>query len=200
MDIPFRDKAMERKIALTAMWCVAVSACTPLGAWVYDDPGFEVQRVRLRPGQVTDSSLVVALLLWNPNDYALATVRFDLKLRLDEATVGQFTRDSIVPMDKVETTELALPFTPTSSAAGKLDQFIGGKHTFLVEGRATFDTPFGERTLRVAHSGEMAFGGDEQAAGNAGGVERRSGPPLQDWSSTVWPRLEPKPNFSGSAP
>ena len=73
-----------RRIVLTAMWWVAISACTPLGVWVYEDPGFEVQRVRFQPDQETDSTVVVALLLWNPNDYDLSTARFDLKLRLDE--------------------------------------------------------------------------------------------------------------------
>src|SRR5262245_4932036 len=185
---------MKRRFALTGMWWVAVSACTPLGVWVYEDPGFEVQRVRLQADQVTDSSVVVGLLLWNPNDYELSTVRFDLKLRLDDATVGQFVRDSFIPMDKIETTKLALPFTPTSKAAEKLARYTKGTHKFLVEGRATFETPFGKRTLRVAHGGEIAFGGDvEPAAGNAGGEERRPGLPLPDWSPTVWPRLEPNP-------
>jgi hypothetical protein len=176
------------------MWWVAVSACTPLGVWVYEDPGFEVQRVRLRADQVTDSSVVVGLLLWNPNDYELSTVRFDLKLRLDNSTVGQFVRDSFIPMDKVETTQLALPFTPTSKDAEKLARFTKGTHKFVVEGRATFETPFGKRTLRVAHGGEIAFGGDvEPAAANGGGEPRRPGLPLPDWSPTVWPRLEPNP-------
>jgi hypothetical protein len=185
---------MTRRITLIAMWSVAAAACTPLGVWVYEDPGFEVQRVRLQTDQVTDSSVVVGLLLWNPNDYELSTVRFDLKLRLDNATVGQFARDSFIPMDKIETTKLALPFTPTSAASGKLAQYSKGTHRFLVEGRATFVTPFGKRTVRVAHGGEIAFGGEvEPTAGNDGGEERRPGLPLPDWSPTVWPRLEPNP-------
>jgi hypothetical protein len=185
---------MTRRITLIAMWWVAAAACTPLGVWVYEDPGFEVQRVRLQTDQLTDSSVVVGLLLWNPNDYELSTVRFDLKLRLDDATVGQFARDSFIPMDKIETTKLALPFTPTSAASGKLAQYSNGTHRFLVEGRATFVTPFGKRTVRVAHGGEIAFGGEvEPTAGNAGGEERRPGLPLPDWSPTVWPGLEPNP-------
>ncbi len=101
--------------------------------------------------------------LWNPNDYDLSTARFDLKLRLDGATIGHYNRDSIIPLSQVETTQLALPFMPTSAAAGKLARFRSGTHTFLVEGRATFETPFGERTVRVAHGGAMAFGGDSGA-------------------------------------
>jgi hypothetical protein len=194
MSVPFGDITMKRRIALTAMWWIAVSGCTPLGLWVYDDPGFEVQRVRLRPDQVTDSSVVVALVLWNPNDYEISTVRFDLKLRLGGATVGQFARDSFIPMDRIATTELALPFTPTSTAAGMLAQYTWGTHRFVVEGRATFDTPFGKRTTRVAHGGEIVFGGEvESTAGNVGGVERHPGVPPPDWSPTVWPRLEPNP-------
>jgi hypothetical protein len=161
---------------------------------VYGDPGFEVQRVRFQPEQETDSTVVVALLLWNPNDYDLSTARFDLKLRLDGATVGRFDRDSIIPMGQIETTQLALPFIPTSAAAGKLAKFSSGTHWFLVEGHATFDTPFGKRTVRVAHGGAIAFGGGvEPTAGNDGGLERRAGSPSPELSPSVWPRLEPNP-------
>jgi hypothetical protein len=171
------------------MWWVAVSACTPLGLWLYEEPGFEVQRVRLQPSRQSDSTVVVALLLWNPNDYELSTARFDLKLRLDGATVGHYARDSVVPMGQVETTELALTFMPTSTAAGSLASFASGTHSFLVEGRATFDTPFGRRTIRVEHGGAIAFGEATEPAGGEG--ERRLGSPAPDWSSTMWPRLEP---------
>lgn len=127
--------------------------------WVYGDPGFEVSRVRLQAEPAADSAVLVALTLWNPNDYDITTARFELHLRLDNHTIGRFERDSIIHMTKVDTTTLALAFIPTSGATpDRLAAFHSGStHRFLVEGRAIYNTPFGERKVRVAHGGAVAF-------------------------------------------
>jgi hypothetical protein len=64
-------------------------------------------------------------------------------------------------MTSVDSTTLALAFTPTSDAtAGRLAAFRSGTvHRFVVRGRATFKTPFGERKVKLAHGGAIAFGG-----------------------------------------
>jgi hypothetical protein len=140
--------------------------------WVYGDPGFEVSHIRLQPEPEADSSMLVALTLWNPNDYDISTSRFELDLRMDDQTIGRYHRDSIIPMTKVDSTTLALAFTPTSGAtAGRLAAFRSGEvHRIVVRGRAVFKTPFGERRVRVAHGGAMAFGGMVDSAARARGA------------------------------
>ncbi len=186
-----------RRIGLLGIWWVgAVGACTPLGLWVYEDPGFEVSRVRIQAAQIPDSTVLVALAFWNPNDYDISTARLELDLRLDDQKIGRFARDSVIAMTKIGTTTLALAFTPTSAATPvRLAAFRSGTtHRFLVEGRAVFKTPFGERKVRVAHAGAIAFGGAvEPAAGNAGWVEQRPGLPLPTWSPSLWPSMQPNP-------
>lgn len=188
-----------RRVTLVGIWWVAVSACTPLGLWVYEEPGFEVSRVRLRADSEgaasPDSTVLVALAISNPNDYDIETARFELRLRLNDRTVGRFERDSIVSMGKVATTTLALAFTPTSSGTpARLAAYRSGTHRFLVEGRAIYKTPFGEHRVRVAHSGAIAFGEAVQPKpGTGGGSERRPGAPPPDWSPGVWPRIDPNP-------
>lgn len=165
----------------------ALAACTPLGLWVYDDPEFEVSRVRLESGARPDSVVEVALELWNPNDYDITTARFELHLQLDDDTIGRYERDSVIPLQQVETTTLSLPFTPTAQATpGRMAAFRSGTHRFLVEGRAVFMTPFGERRVRVADGGAISFGSPASAAVEPG---PRAVPP----SFGVWPRLEPGP-------
>jgi hypothetical protein len=133
--------------------------CTPLGLWEYQDPRLEVSRVRVYADPSTDSTVLVALEVRNPNDYPLSTARFELRLRLDDRTIGRYERDSVVSLPKVVTTTMMLAFTPTSgSTVDRLSVLRAGTHHYRVEGRAIFTTPFGEQGIRVAHSGAMAFG------------------------------------------
>jgi LEA14-like dessication related protein len=138
----------------------AVAACTPLGVWVYDDPGLEVSRVRLDNDAAGTAPVVVGLAVWNPNDYDLSTARLELQLRLDGVTVGHFSRDSIIPVPQAGLADFALPLTvPTGPIRERIRRLSSGTHRFAVVGRATFTTPFGRRNVRFAHAGDLAFGG-----------------------------------------
>jgi LEA14-like dessication related protein len=140
-------------------WWLASLGCTPLGLWLYQDPALEVSRVRLGAEHSAGDRLMVALDVRNPNDYALATARVELRLRLDDVAIGEFERDSIlaVPQDGIST--VTLPLTPGKAATPeRLRLLQSGTHKFLVEGRATFTTPIGKRKVRFAQEGSMAFG------------------------------------------
>jgi LEA14-like dessication related protein len=189
-----------RRTALLALWLGALGACTPLGFWVYEDPAFEVSRVRLEAEAiadstvVTDSTVLVALYVWNPNDYDLSTTRLELQLRLDGQTVGHFRRDSIIPVPPSATATLSLPFIPASGTSrGTLAAFRTGTHRFQVEGQAVFQTPFGDRRVRVAHAGDMAFGGTAEPVSGSAGSENRPGLPMPNRWPAVWRNPNPRP-------
>jgi LEA14-like dessication related protein len=155
---------------LLGVWLVAGAvACTPLGLWVYDDPGLEVSRVRLDHDTAGGAPVVLGLAVWNPNDYDLSTARFELQLRLDDVTVGHFSRDSIIPVPHSGLSDFALPLTvPTGPIRERIRRLGSGTHRFAVEGLATFSTPFGLRDVRFAHAGDLAFGqGNEVDAGTS---------------------------------
>jgi LEA14-like dessication related protein len=144
----------------------AGAACTPLGLWVYDDPGLEVSRVRLDHDAEGSQPVVLSLAVWNPNDYELSTARLELQLQLDNVTVGHFKRDSIVPVPQTGLADLALPLTVASGAMReRIKTMAKGTHRFTVEGRATFSTPFGRRNVRFAHAGDVAFGNEVRGSG-----------------------------------
>ena len=183
-----------RRTAGLAVWFGALAACTPLGFWVYDDPAFEVSRVRLAQEQAADSAVLVALYVWNPNDYDLSTARLDLELRLDGKTVGRFRRDSIIPLDPTATATLSLPFMPEpGTTRGQLAAFRTGTHKFQVQGQAVFQTPFGDRRVRVAHAGDMSFGGTAEPATGGAGSEVRPGLPMPNRYPAVWRIPTPRP-------
>ena len=159
----------------------AVAACTPLGLWVYDDPGLEVSRVRLDHDPAGVQPVVVGLAVWNPNDYDLSTSRLELELQLDDMTVGRFSRDSIISVPQTGHANFALPLTvPTGAMRERIRTFASGTHRFAVEGRATFSTPFGRRKVRFAHAGDLAFGGGEEVeletTVTADSIHERRGP------------------------
>lgn len=142
-------------------WLTPLLGCTPLGAWVYTDPDLEVARVRVESDSLVQPPVMVALAVRNPNDYELATARLELQLLLDGIAVGQYDRDSVVPMPQGTVSTMALPLravTATASAHMRAVALESGTHDFAVEGRATFTTPFGQRRVRFAHEGSMAFG------------------------------------------
>jgi LEA14-like dessication related protein len=142
-------------------WLVPVVACTPLGVWVYEDPGVTVSRVRVDAHGRAESPVVVALDLRNPNDFAVATTRVELRLVLDGMAIGQLDRDSSVSVPK-GTATVALPLIPNrATTPARLRAFRSGVHRFTIEGRATFTTPVGKRKVRFAQTGELAFGPSE---------------------------------------
>ena len=186
---------MRRTATLPLWWIAALGGCTLLGLWVYEDPALEVSRVRMEAEPVTDSTVLVALYVWNPNDYELTTARFELRLRLDGQTVGHFSRDSIIPVPKAGTATVSLPFLPASrGAGGRLAALRHGTHRFLVEGRAVFKTPFGDRRVRVAHAGDMAFGGTVEPVIGGEGSQTRPGLPMPNRWPAVWrgPDVRPR--------
>lgn len=140
------------------MWLAPVVACTPLGVWVYEDPGVTVSRVRLATDGRDTAPVMVALDLRNPNDYTVSTTRVELRLVLDGLAIGRLDQDSSVALPK-GTATVALPLIPDrATTRARMQSFGSGVHRFAIEGRATFTTPVGKRKVRFAQTGELAFG------------------------------------------
>jgi hypothetical protein len=138
-------------------WLPLALACTPLGAWIYDDPVVTVARVRLDPEGEGASPVLVALDLRNPNDYVLSTTRVELSLVLDGLIVGSLDQEPSLELPKGIAT-VSLPLRPSrSTTPARLRALSSGTHRFTVEGRATFGTPLGPRLVHFAQSGDMSF-------------------------------------------
>lgn len=152
-----------RRLRAPGWLLLAVLGCTPLGLWMYQDPGVTVSRVRVAAEPTDTEAVVVALDLNNPNDYPVSATRVELRLRLDDLPIGQVARDSSVALPQVTTSTVALALVPTHEATRDQLKLLGsGMHRFAVEGRATFATPIGDRKVDFAQEGDMAFG--EQAS------------------------------------
>jgi late embryogenesis abundant protein len=144
-----------------AAWFGLLTACTPVGLWLYEDPVVTVAGIRLnleasRPSG--SSPLIVALAVKNSNDYPLSTEQVELSLRLDGVAIGRLKRDSPaeVATDAVSTVAIALALGDPATQED-LKVFGSGTHNYAVRGRATFRTPIGVRKVRFAQEGAMVF-------------------------------------------
>lgn len=151
-----------------AAWLWLLTACTPVGLWLYEDPVVTVAGIRLNPGAARQwqqsSPVIVALAVKNSNDYPLSTEQVELSLRLDGVPIGSLKRDSSVQVatDTVSMVALALALEKQATLE-QLQAFGSGTHNFAVRGRATFRTPIGMRKVRFAQEGDMVF---ESSAGS----------------------------------
>jgi LEA14-like dessication related protein len=150
-----------------AAWLWLLTACTPVGLWLYEDPVVTVAGIRLNlgaPRQSGSSPVIVALAVKNSNDYPLSTEQVELSLRLDGVPIGRLKRDSTVQVatDTVSTVALMLALEQHATPE-HLRAFGSGTHNFAVRGRATFRTPIGKRKVRFAQEGDMVF---ERSAGS----------------------------------
>jgi hypothetical protein len=152
------SKAIASRLLLAVSLPVSV-ACTPLGVWLYEDPGVTVSRVRVGMDSLSLAPALIALDLQNPNDFPLSAVHVQLSLELDDQPFGELNRDSTVVLPSDTTSTVALPLMLTARMpAGRLTAFRSGTHRFLVMGRAEFTTPIGKRKVRFAQEGDLKFG------------------------------------------
>jgi LEA14-like dessication related protein len=149
-----------------AAWLCWVTACTPVGLWLYEDPVVTVAGIRLNLEAASQSAtpVIIALAVKNSNDYPLSTEQVELSLRLDGVAIGSLKRDSTVQVatDTVSMVALALALEEQATPE-HLQVFGSGTHNFAVRGRATFRTPIGMRKVRFAQEGDMVF---ERSAGS----------------------------------
>ncbi len=153
---------MMRTTLTPAAFGVLIGACTPLGLWIYEDPVVTVARVTLElrePRSSASSPVVVALAVHNRNDFPLSTTRMELSLRLNGIPIGRLKQNNRVAVATDTISTVALPLKLEKQATpSHLRTLDGGRHVFLVSGRATFETPIGTRKVHFAEQGEMIFG------------------------------------------
>jgi hypothetical protein len=130
-----------------------------------------MSRVRVDAEAEGNPPVVVALDVRNPNDFALSTTRFELRLSLDGLAIGWLDRDSSMVVPK-GTATVALSLVPDGATTpARLQAFRSGVHRFAIVGQATFVTPIGKRKVRFAEEGELAFGAPASPASAPGGPD-----------------------------
>lgn len=135
---------------------LVVGACTPLGAWLYDDPSFALSAVALRDVQGAPDSVELRITGCNRNDFELMGIGFEAQLNVDGRMVGAGRHDNAYQLGTRDSTSFTVivpvsslaAFAPTSERASP----------YLLIGSTTVKTPIGDRHVSLQQQGEVSLG------------------------------------------
>lgn len=136
-----------------ASLALAATACTPLGAWLYDDPSFTLAQVEYHPAGDGTDSLEVVITGCNRNDYELMGFGFETQLLLDGRAVGSATLTNAYQLATRDSTQLTMVL-PLSRTAGLSDPAAAMRYELV--GSTRIQTPIGERRVPMRQRGNVA--------------------------------------------
>jgi Late embryogenesis abundant protein len=129
-----------------------VCACTPLGAWVYDDPSFTLHSVEVRRAGQADS-LDLVFVGCNRNDYDLTGEKFTTRLAVAGETLGEVERDQPVFLGTRDTSV----FTVTVPVPSHALETGGPGRRFELSGGSEVHTPMGTRKVAFRMRGRVQY-------------------------------------------
>ncbi len=176
-------------------------ACTPLGAWVYDDPSFHLTRVEPRyPGASgpEGDSLNLVFLACNRNDYDLQLQHTSAQLAVTGHATSRSGRADhyTLPTRTMSEIQVTVVLADSAIAADKVHR------RFVLLGETTVSMPAGDRLVAWKQRGSVWKSGDSLHWAGERGVACRPGL-SQLPSRFVPPKIvapvieEPPPDSSG---
>ena len=146
---------------------VLISACTPLGVWVYTEPKVRLGAIRLATGGDPGAPpLGLDLTLDNPNDFEVSVIGVDALVRLDDQPLGTGRSPASVTVMNRESRNVAVDVPMHDTTANRLYRVLrSGTHSYTIAGKVTIRTPIGERQVPFAIEGRGAFGEQGGAIG-----------------------------------
>ena len=149
-------------------------ACTPLGAWVYEDPSFRLTRVEPRypgaSGPAADSFNLV-FLACNRNDFDLLLQRVSARLEIpgQNASRAESADHYTLPTRTMSEILVSVALADSMIASDKVHR------RFAVAGETTVSTPSGDRVVSWQQHGLVWRAGDSVGWIGEGGVVCRPG-------------------------
>ncbi|HSE28671.1 MAG TPA: hypothetical protein VLA95_10615 [Gemmatimonadales bacterium] len=137
---------------------VALGACTPLGAWLYDDPSFALSAVALREFETGPDSVELRITGCNRNDFELMGVGFEAQLNVDGRVVGSGRHENAYQLGTRDSTSFTVVL-PVASVE-ELTPPENGKSPYELIGTTTVKTPIGDRRVGLRQEGEVRRGAD----------------------------------------
>ena len=129
------------------------TGCTPLGAWLYDDPSFALARVGVRDMPEGTDSLMLILAGCNRNDYDLMGFGFEAQLAVDGRQVGSVRTESLYQLDMRDSTMITVMLPLDSMASISPGAAVAS--LYELTGQTRIHTPIGERQVRLVQKGEV---------------------------------------------
>lgn len=147
-----------RPLPLAACVVASLTACTAVGAWLYDDPSFSLRSVTLRRGaemgQGASDSLELQFMGCNRNDYDLLSERFQARLTVAGMAAVAGAREQPVFLGTRDTSS----FVITVPVKGEELEARGKPRRFEVAGQSVVRTPIGNRPVQFRLRGQVESG------------------------------------------
>ncbi len=151
-----------RRFAYVA-FLTALSACTPLGLWVYEDPSMALrQATTVRPlGGINGAadSLELVLVGCNLNDYDLTGQSVRSRLAINGQTVAEGVSDRRILLATRDTSRFSVSL-PLPEVLRTAD---GTPQAFELLVASVVQTPLGQRDLTYSLRGQVQRSGDNLA-------------------------------------
>ena len=142
---------MRRHVSVALLALAGLTACTPLGLWLYEEP--TIDGVATSPGDElsSDASMKVMFDVLNPNEFDLDATRVEVSVEVDGRSVGRLEVDTAIALRPGRPTRVTLAVLPTDAAAAKTMRGLRrGSPRYAVTGRVTLGSPIGERKVRFS--------------------------------------------------
>jgi len=150
-----------RRLVLSALAVGALAAgsaaCTPLGLWLYDDPRISVNELTVALDQSAEP-FGVTLRFENPNDFDVTIAKVEAELRFDGRSVSRATHEQPSTLPDGGDAHVRVQMQTSESVRQELSaRLASGTHSYVVQGRATIDTPIGQRRVSFQSRGAGSF-------------------------------------------
>ncbi len=134
---------------------VAATACTPLGAWLYDDPSFALSAVSLHEVAEGPDSVELRITGCNRNDFELMGFGFEAVLNVDGRTVGSGRLENAYQLATRDSTSFTVVVAVSSVDDVSPSE---AKGPYELVGSTTLKTPIGDRRVALRQEGEVHRG------------------------------------------
>jgi LEA14-like dessication related protein len=133
---------------------LALAGCAAIGD-LFQEPDVHLNRVNVRGIGVTGGTLDLVVGVHNPNRFDLRGTKLQLGFDVENSHVGDVAYDDDFSVTQKDTTTLTLPvsFSWTGVGSAVRAALNYGEIPYTMKGQATFETPWGNRTVPFSHSG-----------------------------------------------
>jgi LEA14-like dessication related protein len=133
---------------------MALVGCAAIGD-LFQEPDVHLNRVNVRGIGVTGGTLDLVVGVHNPNRFDLRGTKLQLGFDVENSHVGDVAYDDDFTVSQKDTTTLTLPVSFSWAGVGSAVRAAlnYGEIPYTMKGQATFETPWGNRTVPFSHSG-----------------------------------------------
>jgi LEA14-like dessication related protein len=154
-----RSGVMRRLgVVAVLVFVAAASGCATLVRAAFKEPYVALRDVRVTGLGIEGGSLNVTLAVYNPNDFALETVKLTYQVLVDSTVLGGGETPRRYAMPQGDTTLVQMPVDFTYRGVGRAVQalFLRGTIPYRVRGELGVQTPLGTFTRPYDRTGSFS--------------------------------------------